>query len=136
LEAYFVGTFQGVVAGTVGMVSEYVFDDDVFDAWVLRQRKPIAIENRRPGRVLKVDLETLDPYLVKPRYDGKNAFGHVNQCGSKAMYQHHIKYGEPIDEACRTARNAYDADLRRKLRARRREEKQNAEIRREGSYLP
>lgn len=38
-------------------------------------------------------------------------------CGTPRAYSRHVRYGEPIDEACRAAHRAYDAGYRERRRA-------------------
>lgn len=40
----------------------------------------------------------------------------LQPCGTDAAYQRHVKYGEPIDDACRAARNAAQNQRRAKAR--------------------
>jgi hypothetical protein len=41
----------------------------------------------------------------------------LQPCGTDAAYQRHVAYGEPIDDACRDARNAAQNQRRAKHRA-------------------
>lgn len=41
----------------------------------------------------------------------------LQPCGTDAAYQRHVKYGEPIDDACRGARNAAQNERRAKAKA-------------------
>lgn len=50
-------------------------------------------------------------------------------CGTHGAYSRHYKRGEPIDEACRVARNEYVAALRQKNRDINRRSKRTAKIR-------
>ena len=96
------------------MVDELVFDDDVFDRWVLRRRKPASEHYRPKSNPLEIDLDIENPWLVKPREDGKNAYGIETRCGTYAMWNTHNRRHEPIDDACREARNAWYREYKRK----------------------
>jgi hypothetical protein len=41
----------------------------------------------------------------------------LQPCGTDAGYQRHVKYGEPIDDACRAARNAAQNQRRAKAKS-------------------
>ncbi|GGP55592.1 WhiB family transcriptional regulator [Streptomyces abikoensis] len=70
-----------------------------------------GLDGRQRRRYFLTDIrpEPVEPRPRKPAKSGRPPA----KCGSEAAYQRHLRLGEPVDEACKTAHREHRAAQRR-----------------------